>query len=288
VANRILDVVTPDPLESGPPVGHWREEHAVQPEQQDLFKDILVALDKDSTQWFAFDQAAVIAKRDGSKLLGLHILPKSGSRPESELSALQAEYSSRCKQLGVSGELAFEVGGVARVICERAQWADLIIAKLAHPPGDNILDRFESGFHTMIRRCSRPILAVPCNVTGLDHVILAFNDSPKALEALYIGAYVAGKWGTRLTVLSIDQESVPAETQQKSARQYLTANNIQAGYILHETGTSAEIILQISRDLECDAILMGGYKASPIVEVVFGSIVDEVLRKTEIPVLICR
>jgi hypothetical protein len=143
IADRILDVVTPDPLESGPPVGYWREEHRGTSEQEDLFKDILVALDKDFAHWFAFDQAVIIAKRDRSKLLGLHILTKSGSNSETDLNTLGAEYSRRCKGADVTGELAFEVGGVARVICERAQWADLIISRLVHPPGDNILNRFE-------------------------------------------------------------------------------------------------------------------------------------------------
>jgi nucleotide-binding universal stress UspA family protein len=288
IADRILDVVTPDPLESGPPVGYWREEHRGTPEQEDLFKDILVALDKDFDHWFAFDQAVIIAKRDRSNLLGLHILPGTGSNSESEVKTLSAEYTRRCKNADVTGELAFEIGGVARVICERAQWADLIISRLVHPPGDNILNRFESGFRTMIRRCSRPILAVPGNITNLDQALLAFNDSPKALEALYVGAYMAGKWGTHLTVLSIDQEGVRAKSLQKHARQYLTTKNIPADYIRHEIGQSAEIILQTSQVQKCDVILMGGYKASPIIEVVFGSIVDQVLRKTDIPVLICR
>ena len=140
----------------------------------------------------------------------------------------------------------------------------------------------------MIRRCSRPILAVPCTLTGLNHALLAFNDSPKALEALYIAAYMAGKWGTQLTVLSIDKESQPAKEMQESARQYLENKDIQAHYALQKSGPSAEIILNTSRDRQCDLILIGGYKASPFVEVVFGSIVDELLRNTEIPVLICR
>jgi len=287
MGNRILEVVTPEPLDSGPPVGHWREEHAPKP-GEGLFKDLLVTLDRDSEHWYAFDQAVVIAKQDDSKLLGLHILTKSETNSETDLDTIRRKFNDRCRDSDVSGELAFESGGIARVICERAQWADMVIAKLAHPPGDNLLERFESGFRTMIRRCSRPILAVPCNVSPLQRALVAFNNSPKALEALYVAAYMGGKWETHLIVLSVDQEPDSAEALQEPARRYLTDKSIQAEYITHPSGSTAEIILDTARHQNCDLILLGGYKASPIVEVVFGSLVDEVLRHTEIPVLICR
>ncbi len=287
LADRILDVVTPDPLESGLPVGHWRKE-LIRSLNDGLFKDILVTIGKDMDNWWAFDQAVVIANRDNSKLLGLHILPKSGAEDQTELDNLQAVFAQRCEKSGVAGKLVFEVGGIARIICERAQWSDIVIARLAHPPADSILYRFDSGFRTMIRRCSRPILAVPCNVTGLNHVLLAFNDSPKALEALYIAAYMVGRWGVQLTVLSIDQESDTAEELQNPARQYLQEKNIPAQYITHQAGDFAEIILNTTRKNGGDLILMGGYKATPVVEVFLGSIVDDVLRLTDIPVLICR
>jgi nucleotide-binding universal stress UspA family protein len=288
LSDRILDIVIPDPLETGPAVGHWREEHGAKPADSGLFQDLLVALDEDPNSWYSFDQAVVIAKRDGSRLLGLHILPNNKDNEQETISRLQEAFMQRCKNVGVAGELAFEVGGVARVICERAQWADIIIAQLAHPPGDKILERFESGFRTMIRRCSRPILAVPCNVTDLNHVLLAFNNSPKALEALYIAAYMAGKWEIRLTVLSIETDSDSALELQKSAHKYLKEKNILAEYITQQTGDFAEIILKTASEKQCDLILIGGYKATPFVEVVLGSIVDDVLRVTEIPVLICR
>jgi nucleotide-binding universal stress UspA family protein len=288
MTDRILDAVTPDPLESGPPVGFWREEHIQKTDDISLFNDILVALSRNPEEWYAFDQAVPIAQREISKILGLHIFQNQEEQDQADLDYLRGTFSERCRDAGVWGEIAFEVGGVARIICERAQWADMIIAKLAHPPGDNILNRFDSGFRTMIRRCSVPILAVPCNVTGLNRLLLAFNDSPKAMEALYIAAYLAGKWDSHLTVLSVDTDTSTAEQLQEPARKYLTENHVQADFITRPDGPIAEIILDTADELGTELLLMGGYKARPIVEVVFGSLVDEVLREITFPVLICR
>jgi nucleotide-binding universal stress UspA family protein len=57
---------------------------------------------------------------------------------------------------------------------------------------------------------------------------------------------------------------------------------------LLERETVSSAILTAAQDHDCDLILMGGYGHSPVVEVVLGSAVDEVLRSSRQPVLICR
>jgi nucleotide-binding universal stress UspA family protein len=100
---------------------------------------------------------------------------------------------------------------------------------------------------------------------------------------------MAGKWGTRLSVLTIDQKEMDIEAAQKAAKNYLEANGITADYsIIKDDGLLSEIIIKTANEKGCDIVLMGGYKASPVVEIVLGSVVDQVLRKTNLPVLICR
>ena len=286
-ANRVLDIFTPDSLESGPPVGLWRQEIASSRGCECLFDNLLVALNEDPNRWFALDQALVWAKRDDSQLKGLHVLPEN-EKYEEKTEALKAEFQRRCTEANISGELAIEYGNIARQISDRAHWADLVITHLSHPPGNKPADRLSSGFHTLIRRCPRPILAVPGNVTLLNRALLAYTNSPKAEEALYIAAYLASKWGIHLTVLTIDHEDQKARKIQKPARQYLKELEIQADFILHESGPTAEIILKTCANTQSDLILIGGYKAGPVVEVMKGSVVDQILRGTRMPVLVCR
>jgi nucleotide-binding universal stress UspA family protein len=288
IAKRILDIVTPDSLESGPPIGQWRQEISDTRSCECMFDHTLVALNEDPQRWYALDQALVLAQRDGSQLRGLHVLPHNEDDVKEKIEALKTEFQRRCAEANVSGELAIEYGNIARQISERAHWADLVITHLSHPPGDKPTERLSSGFHTLIRRCPRPILAVPGNVTLLNRALLAYTDSPKAEEALYIAAYMASKWGIHLTVLTIDHEDQKARKIQKPARQYLKELGIQSDFILHESGSQAEIILKTCANTQSDLILIGGYKAGPVVEVMIGSVVDQILRETRMPVLICR
>jgi nucleotide-binding universal stress UspA family protein len=55
-----------------------------------------------------------------------------------------------------------------------------------------------------------------------------------------------------------------------------------------KTGPVDEAILAAAREHACNLILMGGYGLSPLLEFALGSAVDKVLRKAEVPVLICR
>ena len=287
VSSVILDAVTPDALESGPPPGVWRHE-ALQQRRETLFSNILVTISSGDENWLALDQAIKIAQRESGQIQGLHIVDKVSQIESEEVSQLISDFESRCQNANIHGHLAIESGSIARIICNRSQWTDLIVSKLSYPPDDHPIARLSSGFRTMIRRCPRPILVVPDQMTNLDHALLAYNGTPKADEALFLSAYLASKWGIQLSVLTIVHEEIQEKAIYQKAKQYLEEQGIQATYLHSETGQRSQIIVEAAATNNCDFVLMGGYKAKPVVEVVLGSVVDEVMRKTQIPVLICR
>ncbi len=47
-------------------------------------------------------------------------------------------------------------------------------------------------------------------------------------------------------------------------------------------------ILEAAKAYEANLVLVGGYEANPLIEVLQGSVVDQILRSTNIPILICR
>jgi nucleotide-binding universal stress UspA family protein len=288
ITGRILDAVTPDGLESGPPTGHWRTHHLAQHADDDhLFRNILVGISKDDLEWQALNQAISIAQKEQATLRGLHVVQNVEEVDSPETEKLIYEFSQRCSEAGIGGDIAVEVGTAARKICERAHWADLVIGKLTHPPTDQLLGRLSSGFRIMVRRCSRPILAVPEHAAPIRKALLAYNNSPKADEALYIATYMSCRWQLPLAVLTVDNDNIDAEAVQAKAREYLGSTDAPVDYFI-EKGEVVETILLTAEKQGCDLTLIGGYKANPIIEVVVGSLVDKILRETSIPTLICR
>ena len=144
-----------------------------------------------------------------------------------------------------------------------------------------------SGFRQVVHRCSRPVLSVSEMVTGMDRPLLAYDGSPKAREALYIAAYLAGSWHAPLTVVSVVEEGSAGEEALQEASAYLDEQEVDAAYFVKQPPAAAAI-LAAADQYDCDFLLVGGYGTNPLVEVVLGSVLDDLLRTTHKPVLICR
>ncbi len=289
---RLLDALTPDELEGGPAPGTWRKERQVIQRDDCMFADILVPVSGDERGWQAVAQAVEIACREDARLLGLHVVRSAAEVNSDPVHAIQAEFARQCEMLGVRGKLAVEVGQVARSICERSQWADLVVLDLAHPPAPHPVARLSSGFRTLIRRCPTPVLAVPGIFSPLSRLLLAYDGSPKAKEALYIATYLAARGqdssdqGPLVVVTVIEGGEITPDVLAE-AGEYLEAQGVEA-ILLQKHGSVAEVILDAAQEHGSNLILMGGYGHSPVLEVVLGSVVDRVLRASQQPVLVCR
>jgi nucleotide-binding universal stress UspA family protein len=286
VGRSILNVVG---LTGGPAPGEWRKEKFTARYLDRLFADVLVPLSGEPASWQALEQALVVARREGARLQGLHIIPGEAQKQSQAARAVQAEFVRRCEAASVSGSLALEVGdSVSGRICERAVLADLVVLHLAHPPGSQPLARLSSGFGAVVRRSARPVLAVPGPASALQRVLLAYDRSPKAEEAMFVAAYLAELWKSHLTVVTVLETGHATSDTLAHAREYLEWHEVSADYVLKDGGQIAPTILQMAEERGSELIIIGGYTASPMREVMLGSAVDEVLRRSRWPVLICR
>lgn len=283
---RVLDVVTPDGLESGPETGTWREGR-VAGRQDRLFRNLVVPVSGLESGWQALDQAVILARLEESRIHGLHIKTNNNDVEMGSGKTVQAEFEMRCKNAGVEGKLSLTVGRVARKICERARWADLVVLNLAHPPSSQPLAKLGSGFRTLIRLCPSPVLAVPGAAMPLQRALLAYDGSLRAEEALFVSAYLGSRWKIPLVVVTIVENGQSVDRPIERARSYLEKHEVDFT-IETETGPVGEAVLKTAENHQCDFILMGSYGHSPVVEMVLGSAVDHVLRESRIPILICH
>lgn len=282
---RVLDAVVPAPLQDGPAPGLWRRERLVARYSARLFADLLVPVDGGETGWRALEQALVIARREDGQVLGLHVTP--GARDaEDATAAIAAEFERRCAEAGATGQLATEAGSISRRICARAVLADLVVVGLAHPPGSTAREKLESGFRRLIQRCARPVLAVPGAATPLERVLLAYDGSPKAQEALFVAAYLGDVWRAAVVVVTVAtgvRDAAPVDY----VRRYLEMHEVEATY-LDAAGPVPDALVAAAEEHAADLVLMGGYGAGPLRGVLIGSTVDAVLRASTRPVLVCR
>jgi nucleotide-binding universal stress UspA family protein len=267
-------------------IGDWRRHHLMPRKEGQIFSAVLVAHNGAKGGWKALEQAFTIAKIEGSSIAALHIIRDPFDPAAENLRDLRTEFRKKSKSQNLEAKLYIEGGEVLETLTQRAQWNDLLVFSLEHPPEDRPTARLRSGIRSLVQSCPRPLLAVPAP-SAMEHGLLAFDGSPKATEALYLAAYLAEKWGIQLTVVTAPENSTARFNPLDKAREYLAAREIEASFIT-EIGSPAEVILKTKKTRGCDFLIVGGYGYQPVMEVLFGSTLDALLRQADVPVLICH
>jgi nucleotide-binding universal stress UspA family protein len=292
VGGKLVQALTPETLGiAAPSAGEWREKrearYGLEPNR--LFCTVLVPLDGRESGWRALDQALELARREAGRVLGLHISPNHTERETAGMEELIKTFETHCRAAGVPGELAIGSGSIAHEVATRARWADLVVAPLNHPPGADPIAKLRSGFRTLIVQAPCPVLALPAPLFPLSRVLLAYDGSPKSREALYVATYMAGSWsGVSLAVLTTHPEAEFVVRNLEDAEAYLTSRGVTADYVELDRTDVANAIVDTAAAQDTSLIVMGGYGYNPVLEVMLGSTVNDVLRIARYATLVCH
>ena len=287
MSERILEAVTPPDMEPGPPPGQWRREKLAAGHPETMFADILVAIDGKDTGWDALDYALMLARREGGRVVGIHIVPSDSAASDAAVKTIDGLFQHRCTEAEVTGNLVVGHGHVPAQVCRRARWADLVVLSLSFPPAPRPAARLGSGMSSIIRRCPTPVLTVPARPPALRRALLAYDGSPKSQEALYVATYLSIEWAVPLVVVTVLEAGHTTSKTLQEAQAYLEERGAEADFV-KGYGQVPGMLVRTARVRECGLIVMGGYGFDPVREIVLGSQVDGVLRRSQRPVLICR
>ena len=266
--------------------GSWRKARTVTRYTDRLFADILVPLSGFTKSWDALDQAILIAQREDSILHGLHIVNSKEDAQNPEALNIKSRFDQTCREAGIEGSLAIDVGEVTRKICERAVLTDLIVLKLTTPPSSGI-SALGSSYRTIIVNSSRPLLTIPEQATHFKRALLAYDDTDRSREALFVATYLAEMWKTELVVFTaLDGTKVRADAQEH-VRRYLELHEVKAEYIISEHG-AMDFLKQTVEEKQADLLLMGSHGGTLFNQVFVGSALDYMLRESKVPIFICR
>jgi nucleotide-binding universal stress UspA family protein len=286
--SKVVNLLVPNALEKAPPVGTWREKLDQMTVLEHLFNDLIVAIDDSSTAWQALDLAIILSELENSSIHALHIHSDMQEGSQAEHNSLEDAFLSHCQNAGrTKFDFKLAEGEISKVLCEHARFADIILLPLNHPPGNEPIKRLSSGITSLIRNCSVPILTVPAAPTPLNTILLAYDGSIKAKEALFIAAYFGAQHGSTVKVLTSTIGITNPDLIQEEARKYLSRFPLNSQYIICQVPVPEQIsVMHQTEDI--DLILIGGYSGSTLIDVMLGSAVDKVLREIQLPILICR
>ena len=279
----IVSAMIPAGLKSGPSVGQWSKTKRVARYSDHLFLDVLVPLSVAPPSWAVLDQALSIARREGGRVHGVHIVADDADLGDPAQETLRQEFGRRCAAAQVEGSFNLEVGVLSDKVRAMAGLTDLVVIGL-----DAAGHTLSTEVMAWMRYCTRPILTVPRIASEFRQALLAYDGSPKSKEALFVAAYLGEAWQTRLTLITVVDPGRAEATVLDYARQYLELHELSADYLVG-SGNAPELILKTARERACDALLMGSYSYAPLVESMRGgTAVNPLLRGATVPTLVCR
>ena len=257
-------------------------------QREPIVRDLLVVTDGGAGGSRAIGLGLAIATREDARLYGLAI--EEGELDDAGRRTVRDEFEQRCALASRSGQLVFASGNATDAIIERSRLADLVVAPYAQQRTGSL----SPAFRAVLRRCPRPVLCVPAPRPGeavptqpIERILLAYDASPKAGEALQIAAYLAGWWEMQLTVLTVAELARSARSIESRARKTLESLDVNADY-LRRRGKVANAVLKAARESQADMLLMGGYGHGAALNLVLGSATIDVLERTDLPVLVCQ
>ena len=287
VTDFVRSKILTESVTGGPDPGEWRRERVGKRDDKRLFAEIFLLISYIDLGEDALRLALLISQREGSDLYTSYEVREEADLTRPEVVQFGEQVTLKTKQAGVAVNYTAEVVVGLEVVRERSRWVDIVVAEITYPPGNDIRARLSSHFHQMLQRCPRPVLAVPPRTDStLSKAVLPYDGSSKSREALFVATYLVQRWPIELVVLSVNEGD--GQPVLDDAQEYLQHAARDKVTYVSRTGEVAKTILAVALEKGCDFIVMGGFSHRPVLQLMLGSSVEEVLADGRFPVLVCR
>lgn len=211
---------------------------------------------------------------------GAEVLERMRRRGERALE----EFSGLCRAQGLAHRTLLASGLIDEAIARYAVAVDLVVISKA--PGTSDLSESETCrlIALIIKLAARPVMVVAERFRTIRRVLIAFDGSPPAGRVLQVVPALAARASCFLVNISAGEQR--AEEILSLAEQYLSSYNVSLTRKMIIESKPAEAILQASRELEIDLLVMGAYGHNPLREMIFGSTTEKVLKNCNCPAVL--
>jgi|GEM_PF-1710502 len=138
----------------------------------------------------------------------------------------------------------------------------------------------------VVQHTNKPLLALCEDREIGGHALVAYDGSRSANNALRVIGDLS-VFFSRITVLTVKKTKEDALPVLEEASRYLEPYKLEVEAV-HRTGHIMEQILELCNERDTSLIFIGGYGDNRLKEMLIGSVTEQILRHTTIPVLLCN
>lgn len=209
---------------------------------------------------------------------------------ESQADAALNLVEGKCSQADVKFSREIREGVVSHEIVKSSDDCDLIsMGKMgAHAAWRDVF--LGTNVEFVVRQTHKPVLITPSEFKPFTKMLIAYDGSSFADNALRSGAEIAQATKLPITVVCVaDKKDVALETLSK-AKTFLESYKLTVNTCAKEGIDHAKGILELCNDEDekFDILVMGAYGHSRLQEMILGSTTVRVMRSTNCPILLCR
>ncbi len=200
-----------------------------------------------------------------------------------EAARLQVEHT------GLEVDTRLRTGHPARVLLDEATRTELLVmgrqgehAGLLEGSPGSVADR-------VCRQAGKPCLVVPGPAAPVGRILAAYDGSEASSRALHEAIELACALAVPMVLLSVHEGHDPAKAHAlvEEGMQLVRAHEgVAAPYVAE--GSPGPAILAKASELGCGLIALGAYGHARLREMLLGSVTQEVLASSTIPVLLVR
>lgn len=190
-----------------------------------------------------------------------------------------------CTEATVPCETTQASGVVSRVIVDHSGLADLIVMGRGGEHNEWLEGLIGSTAEAVIRRSTLPVLITGTAELCKERILMAYDGSSHAQNALRTAVAFAEMWHTALKILIVGDDETNSEAEEVQG--YLDAHEVD-GTVLQALGDPGERIIEFAGSTRADMVVMGAYGHSKVRELVVGSTTTYVINHASCPILLAR
>ncbi|MBI1967429.1 MAG: universal stress protein [Gemmatimonadetes bacterium] len=247
-----------------------------------MFTRLLVAIDGSPQADEAFEQTVILGRRFGATIVVATV--REGRPSDSDIGAMLERAGERVRAAGLKAELVQREGDPGPVLAELAKGSDVALVGRRGRSSASA-DALGTTVTALLKMVERPVIVCGGYPSPMRTCALAFDGGDTSRRALELAARYAGITDSAVHIIHATDDRAAGLRVVGAAEATLSLQGV--AFVTHiDPGKPGDVVAAAVKRTGCDALFAGAHVSRGRLSAISVSHAEEILRHTDIPVVI--